>query len=104
MVISTKASLIAKIEDAPCTATDVYRSCTAVIQRVDLKGGGSYFLLVESDRSGVKDAAAFEGIESQLHGPWRERIIETDCYDRPHPELLGSTKFAVHVVHPDYRP
>ncbi|ARX87902.1 hypothetical protein SMD44_07387 [Streptomyces alboflavus] len=77
---------------------------TMFIQQVDTSGGGRYFLVVESDIVSPEDEEALRELSARVGAHWRQRILESDYYGRPHERFPFSREFVVHVVHPDYRP
>jgi hypothetical protein len=80
--------------------TDIYRSESLIITRCETAYAEAYYIVVESDCVFPEDVDALETLGVEVGEPWRTRILETDIYGSPHPELPMSSTFQVHVVHP----
>jgi hypothetical protein len=100
----SREELLKVIRNARSKVEEIYRSDSAIIKRVVVRTGGSYFLVVESDTTTTRDEMAMARLTGALGASWRNRIVETDFCDRRHPELLWSSSFSIHVVHPDCPP
>lgn len=83
---------------------EVYRSDALRIARVSTLSVGAYFIITESDALYDEDCSALLTVSIELRAPWRNRVVETDYYGHPHRWFPFSTKFWVHVVHPELQP
>lgn len=94
-----KQKLLEVIRTGQSKMSEVYRSETSLIYRVDVrKIERPYFLLVESDCTSDEDYRAFQEVMDCTD--WRCGVLETDVYTTPHPQLPWSEGFSVHVVYP----
>jgi hypothetical protein len=81
---------------------EMYASDGLRIVRVETDSAGIYFLVNESDTMLDEDYEALRRLDLLLFAPWRNRVVETDFYGHPHKRFPLSTKFAVHLVHPEF--
>ncbi|MFI5865864.1 hypothetical protein [Streptomyces sp. NPDC051546] len=99
--IATKGDLLASIRYQRSSITQVYKSNSALINRVDVAGvDEAYFILVEGDCFTDEDEAAFAGITACPS--WRRHILEVTHFPTSHPHLLWTAHFSMHVLHPAY--
>ncbi|MFE9660324.1 hypothetical protein [Streptomyces sp. NPDC005955] len=83
--------------------SDVYRSDALRITAVEALAVGTFYLVTDSDTMYDEDFTALRHLDVLLGAPWRSRALKSTTSAHPHPNFPLSTKFAVHVVHPDYQ-
>ncbi len=88
----------------PVARAEVHSSEGLRITRVATQMVGAYFIVTESDALFQEDGDALNALSVELRAPWRNRVVETDFWDHPHPQFPLSNSFRVHLVHPEYRP
>lgn len=84
------------------TSVELYHSETLMIERVATDRAGVYYVVTESDVVFPEDIDALEALGREVGEPWRTRVLETDVYGVPHPDLPMSSTFHSHIVHPSY--
>jgi hypothetical protein len=88
----------------PVVRAEAYRSEALRILRVATKTVGTYYVVTEADSLFPEDELALHGLDRELMGPWRNRVVESRFFDHPHKWFPLSEHFHVHLVHPEVRP